>query len=101
VSIQLLPTVGAAAVLETAIAPKPWSTSGSSDGPKCFAPLSEPWEIVAPILQSKATLSPYRAGTWGPDEADRLIAPRSWRVRARGEDPVQTYVPNERVAAVG
>jgi glucose-6-phosphate 1-dehydrogenase len=43
------------------------------------------WEIVAPILESKAVPASYRAGTWGPDEADRLIAPRSWHMRTHTE----------------
>jgi glucose-6-phosphate 1-dehydrogenase len=45
------------------------------------------WEIVAPLLGSKAAPVPYRAGTWGPAEADRLIAPRTWHMRARTEVP--------------
>jgi glucose-6-phosphate 1-dehydrogenase len=43
------------------------------------------WEIVTPILESKAAPAPYPAGTWGPDQADRLIAPRSWHMRTRTE----------------
>jgi glucose-6-phosphate 1-dehydrogenase len=39
------------------------------------------WRIVAPILESDLPLAMYRAGTWGPDEADRLIAPRKWHLR--------------------
>jgi glucose-6-phosphate 1-dehydrogenase len=45
------------------------------------------WEFVMPILetweQSRARFLPeYRAGTWGPLEADRLIEEdgRRWRV---------------------
>jgi glucose-6-phosphate 1-dehydrogenase len=37
------------------------------------------WEIVAPILDTSATVHPYAAGTWGPSAADELIAPRAWR----------------------
>jgi glucose-6-phosphate 1-dehydrogenase len=43
------------------------------------------WRIVEPILQSWAKdeppLAPYRAGTWGPDDADALIGRdgRHWR----------------------
>jgi glucose-6-phosphate 1-dehydrogenase len=43
------------------------------------------WEIVAPLREPKAAPAPYRAGTWGPAEADRLIAPRSWHMRTRTE----------------
>ena len=37
------------------------------------------WEIVAPVLDSSATVHPYAAGTWGPSAAGELIAPRAWR----------------------
>jgi glucose-6-phosphate 1-dehydrogenase len=45
------------------------------------------WEIVAPILESGTAPAPYPAGTWGPHEADLLIAPRSWHMRPRPELP--------------
>jgi glucose-6-phosphate 1-dehydrogenase len=32
------------------------------------------WRIVDPILDLKATPYPYDAGTWGPPEAERLLA---------------------------
>jgi glucose-6-phosphate 1-dehydrogenase len=38
------------------------------------------WEIVAPVLDSPRSVHPYAAGTWGPTAADRLIAPRAWRL---------------------
>jgi glucose-6-phosphate 1-dehydrogenase len=38
------------------------------------------WEIVEPVLRSPPPLSSYPAGTWGPEEADRLIAPRAWQL---------------------
>ena len=37
------------------------------------------WEIVAPVLDSSATVHSYAAGTWGPGAADELIAPRASR----------------------
>ena len=37
------------------------------------------WEIVAPVLDASGTVHPYAAGTWGPNAADELIAPRLWR----------------------
>ncbi len=39
------------------------------------------WEIVAPILDEPTRPATYAPGTWGPDEADRLIAPRRWHLR--------------------
>jgi glucose-6-phosphate 1-dehydrogenase len=60
------------------------------------------WEIVAPILESPATPALYRAGSWGPDEADRLIAPRSWHMKTSAEpvDPEEGK-GNERISTVG
>jgi glucose-6-phosphate 1-dehydrogenase len=45
------------------------------------------WEIVAPFqrvfAKDEVPLAPYRAGSWGPEEADRLIeaSGRKWRAR--------------------
>jgi len=37
------------------------------------------WRIVAPILASTTPPHEYRAGTWGPAEAERLIdRPGGW-----------------------
>jgi glucose-6-phosphate 1-dehydrogenase len=36
------------------------------------------WRIIDPILQSPAPVYEYDPGTWGPPEADRVIAPGSW-----------------------
>jgi glucose-6-phosphate 1-dehydrogenase len=38
------------------------------------------WEIVTPMLERPAPLVGYRPGTWGPKEADALIAPRHWHL---------------------
>ncbi|HEX9716909.1 MAG TPA: glucose-6-phosphate dehydrogenase [Actinomycetota bacterium] len=38
------------------------------------------WEIVTPILENPGPVHPYAPGTWGPEEADRLIAPRHWHL---------------------
>jgi glucose-6-phosphate 1-dehydrogenase len=38
------------------------------------------WEIVAPVLEHPGRVHPYRAGSWGPPEADALIAPRHWHL---------------------
>lgn len=39
------------------------------------------WEIVQPVLDDMPPLHFYHAGTWGPDAADALIAPRLWHLR--------------------
>ena len=39
------------------------------------------WKAVQPALDSPAPLCTYPAGTWGPAEADKLIAPRTWHLR--------------------
>jgi glucose-6-phosphate 1-dehydrogenase len=40
--------------------------------------VEEQWRIVDPILDRRTPLYTYEPGTWGPAEADRLVAPRSW-----------------------
>ena len=39
------------------------------------------WAVIEPALRSPAPLRLYPAGTWGPREADDLIAPRAWHLR--------------------
>ena len=39
------------------------------------------WKVVQPVLDSPAPLCTYAAGSWGPPEADELIAPRAWHLR--------------------
>jgi glucose-6-phosphate 1-dehydrogenase len=39
------------------------------------------WEDVQPVLDAMPPVIPYPAGTWGPAEADELIAPRKWHLR--------------------
>ncbi len=39
------------------------------------------WEIVEPVLEHPGPVHPYAPGTWGPPEADALIAPRGWHLR--------------------
>jgi glucose-6-phosphate 1-dehydrogenase len=39
------------------------------------------WAVVQPVLDSPLPVYPYPAGTWGPPEADALIAPRRWHLR--------------------
>src|SRR5919106_947531 len=36
------------------------------------------WEVVEPLIDQQLSPSPYRPGSWGPAEADSLIAPRRW-----------------------
>ena len=38
------------------------------------------WEASAPVLEDPPPVVPYRRGTWGPAEADELIAPRRWHL---------------------
>jgi glucose-6-phosphate 1-dehydrogenase len=36
------------------------------------------WAVVEPVLQHHESAHPYRKGSWGPGEADRLVAPGAW-----------------------
>jgi len=38
------------------------------------------WEILQPALDAPTPIRPYGMGSWGPEEADALIAPRAWHV---------------------
>jgi glucose-6-phosphate 1-dehydrogenase len=38
------------------------------------------WEISEPVLSEPPPAIPYEAGSWGPEEADELIAPRHWHL---------------------
>ncbi|MDX6635372.1 MAG: glucose-6-phosphate 1-dehydrogenase [Solirubrobacterales bacterium] len=38
------------------------------------------WEISEPVLEDPPAAIPYEPGTWGPEEADELIAPRHWHL---------------------
>lgn len=39
------------------------------------------WQVVQPALAKPPPINFYAAGTWGPPEADALIAPRRWHLR--------------------
>ena len=39
------------------------------------------WQVVQPVLDAMPPLQPYFAGTWGPQPAEELIAPRLWHLR--------------------
>ena len=36
------------------------------------------WELLEPLFDDPPTVHRYRPGSWGPAEADALIAPRRW-----------------------
>jgi glucose-6-phosphate 1-dehydrogenase len=36
------------------------------------------WEILQPVLDHPAPVVEYEQGSWGPAEADALIAPHRW-----------------------
>ena len=38
------------------------------------------WELLMPVLDHPGAVSPYDRGSWGPEEADKLIAPRRWHI---------------------
>jgi glucose-6-phosphate 1-dehydrogenase len=38
------------------------------------------WEIVTPALKEPGPLFHYPPGSWGPSDADKLIAPRRWHL---------------------
>jgi glucose-6-phosphate 1-dehydrogenase len=38
------------------------------------------WQISAPLLENPPPTLPYEPGSWGPQAADELIAPRHWHL---------------------
>ncbi|MGE5284525.1 MAG: glucose-6-phosphate dehydrogenase [Actinomycetota bacterium] len=40
--------------------------------------VEEAWRIVDPVLKAETPLFPYEPGTWGPSEAEALVAPERW-----------------------
>ena len=36
------------------------------------------WEILQRVFDERPPIHPYEPGTWGPEDAHRLIAPRAW-----------------------
>ncbi|MDQ6846750.1 MAG: glucose-6-phosphate dehydrogenase [Candidatus Dormibacteraeota bacterium] len=36
------------------------------------------WEVVQPVLDAPPPIVPYRAGSWGPKAAERLVEPLHW-----------------------
>jgi glucose-6-phosphate 1-dehydrogenase len=42
--------------------------------------LESAWRVVEPILDRPPALDFYAAGSWGPAEADEMVAPRLWHL---------------------
>jgi glucose-6-phosphate 1-dehydrogenase len=38
------------------------------------------WEVADPLLKNPPPVQPYPQGSWGPEAAKELIAPRKWRL---------------------
>ncbi|HEY8338312.1 MAG TPA: hypothetical protein VIK95_00500, partial [Egibacteraceae bacterium] len=38
------------------------------------------WELVADVLENPPPLHEYPQGSWGPPEADELVAPHRWHL---------------------
>ena len=38
------------------------------------------WEVVQPVLDDPPAVLPYEPGSWGPEGATELIAPRRWHL---------------------
>ena len=45
------------------------------------------WELLEPVLEHPVPISFYDRGSWGPPEADALIAPRKWHVSVQHPAP--------------
>ena len=45
------------------------------------------WEILEPVLQHPSPIRLYERGSWGPVEAEALIAPRKWHVTGDHDEP--------------
>jgi glucose-6-phosphate 1-dehydrogenase len=43
------------------------------------------WELVEKVVHNAPLTHPYKPGTWGPEAADELIAPRRWHLP---EEPI-------------
>jgi glucose-6-phosphate 1-dehydrogenase len=44
------------------------------------------WEILTPLMASLPTALPYAPGSWGPSQADDLVAPHHWHISRRGDE---------------
>jgi glucose-6-phosphate 1-dehydrogenase len=54
------------------------------------------WEVLQPVLDRPAPITFYDPGTWGPDEADALLAPRRWHVSGDHDAPDYPSDPHPR-----
>ncbi len=52
--------------------------------------VEEAWRIVDPVLKADSPLFPYEPGTWGPREAEALVAPERWHDPAPAPGPPGT-----------
>jgi glucose-6-phosphate 1-dehydrogenase len=43
------------------------------------------WEILQPVMESPPPVVEYAKGTWGPPEAEQLIAPHKWHLTGQRE----------------
>jgi glucose-6-phosphate 1-dehydrogenase len=48
------------------------------------------WELVGPVLDHAGPVPHYPAGSWGPREAEDLIAPREWHAGGSEEEESRT-----------
>jgi glucose-6-phosphate 1-dehydrogenase len=48
------------------------------------------WEVLAPVLEAPSPVVTYEPGTWGPAEADLLVAPRRWHMTKDGATDPRT-----------
>jgi glucose-6-phosphate 1-dehydrogenase len=48
------------------------------------------WEILRPVMENPPPVVMYGKGTWGPPEADQLLAPRRWHIS--GERDASDYM---------
>ena len=49
--------------------------------------VEEAWRIVDPVLGNATPVFGYDEGSWGPREAEALVAPNAWH------DPLAVAVP--------
>jgi glucose-6-phosphate 1-dehydrogenase len=52
--------------------------------------VEEAWRIVDPVLKAASPVFPYEPGTWGPREAEALVAPERWHDPAPAPGPPGT-----------
>ena len=52
--------------------------------------VEEAWRIVDPVLKAETLPFPYEPGTWGPSEAEALVAPERWHDPAPAPGPPGT-----------